>query len=302
MSLKLTAGLILLLLIKPVYMLIKEKQIKLIFVYIIMGIIVIFPWIARTVIISGYLLYPFPAIDIFNVDWKIPAEIAATDAAEIKTWGRGLNNAALADMPVTQWFAGWFNTMLPAIGKLMIVADVICIVMFLVFIISGLIKNKKDLEDKALYWENMLVLFAVLVSYLFWQLQAPLLRYGYAYVLLLIVLTAGTIKNVISKRINNTKLLNLSNKMVSAGLVLFIAAKTISLAGYVYSVSDKPFYVKQQDYGNYQLESYDVEDVTFYYPLEGDRVGYDNFPAIPRKTEIIFRDKDIKDGFMSVIE
>lgn len=301
-SLKLTAGLILLLLIKPAYMLIMEKKIKQIFVYIIMGIIVIFPWIARTVIISGYLLYPFPAIDIFNVDWKIPAEIAKIDAAEIKTWGRGLNNAALADMPVTQWFAGWFNTMLPTIGKLMIIADIICIVIFFVFIISGLIKNKKDLEDKALYWENMLVLCAVLVSYLFWQLQAPLLRYGYAYVLLLIVLTAGAIKNVISKRINNIKLLNLSNKMVSAALLLFITAKTISLAGYVYSVSDKPFYVKQQEYGSYQLESYDVEGITFYYPLEGDRVGYDSFPAIPRKTEIVFRDKNINGGFRPEME
>ena len=84
-TLKLTAGFILLLVIKPAYMLIKEKRWKNILLYIFMGILVIAPWLIRNVIISGYLLYPFPELDIFNVDWKIPAEMAAIDAAEIKT-------------------------------------------------------------------------------------------------------------------------------------------------------------------------------------------------------------------------
>ena len=80
------------------------------------------PWIARTAVISGYLLYPFPALDILDVDWKIDAAAAALDAAEIKTWGRGLNNAALVDMPVSEWFQNWFAT-LPATGKLFVLAD-----------------------------------------------------------------------------------------------------------------------------------------------------------------------------------
>ena len=301
-SLKLTAGLILLLLIKPAYMLIKEKQIKAIFMYIFMGIIVIFPWIARTVIISGYLLYPFPDIDIFNVDWKIPAELAALDAAEIKTWGRGLNNAALVDMPVSQWFAGWFNTMLPTIGKIFILADFMCIAIFIVLVIVSIVNRKKDKADKSVCWEYILVLLSVLVSYLFWQLQAPLLRYGYVYVLLTIVITIGIIKTMLSESINSIKLLKLSNMMVIICIIILAAAKTASLAGYMYSVSDKPHYVKQQDYGIYPLENYEVDGVTFYYPKSGDRAGYEYFPAVPRKTEIIFRGVDITEGFKPVVK
>ena len=57
-SLKLTAGLVLILLVKPAYMLIKEKRVKEILIYLSMGLIVILPWVIRNVIISGYLVYP----------------------------------------------------------------------------------------------------------------------------------------------------------------------------------------------------------------------------------------------------
>ena len=107
-SLKLTAGLILILVIKPAFMLIREKRWKEIFLYISMGIVVIAPWIIRTVMISGYVIYPFPALDLLNVDWKIPAETAISDAAEIKTWGRAIYDASKVELPIQDWFPNWF--------------------------------------------------------------------------------------------------------------------------------------------------------------------------------------------------
>ena len=185
-SLKLTAGLILILVLKPAIMLIRQKRWKEIILYLCMGIGVITPWLIRTVWISGYLLYPFPALDIFAVDWKIPAQAAALDAAEIKTWGRGLNNAALVNMPMTEWFPQWFQTMLPKLGKLFIIADIISIILGFPMLIIALFRRKADkIKDIGLVW------LAIAASYLFWQLSAPLLRYGYAYILLLIALTGG---------------------------------------------------------------------------------------------------------------
>jgi len=31
------------------------------------------PWIARSVMLSGYPVYPYPQLDLFQVDWKVPA-------------------------------------------------------------------------------------------------------------------------------------------------------------------------------------------------------------------------------------
>ena len=56
LTLKLTAGLVLLLLIKPAYLLIKEKRVREIILYLCMGLVVAIPWFARTVVISGWLV------------------------------------------------------------------------------------------------------------------------------------------------------------------------------------------------------------------------------------------------------
>lgn len=290
-TLKLTAGCILLLVLKPAVRLLKEKRGKEIAVYLALGVLVLAPWMIRTALISGYLLYPFPALDVLNVDWKIPVETAARDAAEIKTWGRGLNDAALVDMPVAEWFPKWFSTMLPAIGKLMISADFVCVAVFIGLSLSALIRRRKggDREGKQ-EWDALLVLAGMVLSFVFWQLSAPLLRYGYAYVLLVIVLTAG----ILYRKWNIPKA---ADRILLVLLLGFFAVKTLSLARYAWSVSDEPYYLAQQDYGAYELESYEVDGVRFYYPVSGDRVGYEPFPAIPVKKEIRFRGAGIRNGF-----
>lgn len=295
-TLKLTAGLILILLIKPASMLICEKKWKDIGIYLLMGVVTLFPWMARTVIISGYLLYPFPALDIFNVDWKIDAAAAALDAAEIKTWGRGLENAALVDLPVSEWITNWFQNTLPGIGKLLIVADVLCLLLMVVLIIRFLRNRDRD----PLYNGQLLVLITVAVSYLFWQLSAPLLRYGYAYVLLVVMITAGIVYDLFVKFMEKRQkfqILKTIRVLGAALLVLFCAAKTVSFARYVQDEAAKDAYVWQQDYGKYELESYEVNGITFYYPVSGDRTGYDSFPSLPRQTQICFRGQGIADGF-----
>lgn len=279
-SLKLTAGLILLLVLKPAVVLLKEKRWKEIAVYLVLGMVVVAPWMIRTVVISGWLLYPFPQLDLFNVDWKISAEKAAVDAAEIKTWGRALYDASLVDMPVTQWFPGWFSSTLPATGKLLVLADIACIPVFVAMAVVTFLKKK---------WQNLdylLVLSAVLCSYLFWQFSAPLLRYGYAYVLLLVVLTAGWL-------LERGK----AARVLYVLLLCYAAYKLCMLAGYIGTTWREPRYFWQSGYGSYELEAYEINGETFYYPLSGDRTGYDFFPAAPTRAEIQFRGETIQEGF-----
>lgn len=291
-TLKLTAGCILLLVLKPAIDLIKEKKGKEIVVYLAMGVLVLLPWLIRTALISGYLLYPFPALDVLPVDWKIPVEAAVRDAAEIKTWGRGLNNAALVNMPVTEWFPHWFLTMLPTLGKIFILADFVCVAVFFIILAWTLIRHGKN-KDKAGEWDELLALACMILSFLFWQLSAPLLRYGYAYVLLVITLTAG----IVYQRM---KVPAVVQRLCGVLILAFVAVKALTLAKYAWSVSGDPYYVAQQKYGTYELDSFEVNDVRFYYPVSGDRVGYEAFPAIPLKKEIRFRGDGLEDGFRGI--
>lgn len=284
-SLKLTAGLILILVIKPAYMLIRDRRWKEIAVYISMGIVVIVPWLVRTVLISGYLLYPFPALDLFDVDWKIPVAAATLDAAEIKTWGRAIYDASKVAIPIQEWFPNWFHTTLSGTEKLLILADVGALLVLVgVAIVIWIRKRWEELDF-------LLVMAAVTASYLFWQISAPLMRYGYSHVLLLVVLTAG---DLLQRFMRNRKRLC---QMFYALVILVGIAKLVPLGAYTVSVGAQPFYLTQKDYGKYESASYEIEGVSFYYPVEGDRIGYEAFPSSTTKREIEFRGEDIREGF-----
>ena len=86
-SIKLSAAMIVLLALVPAARLIREKKWNEIGVYMIYGVIMILPFLVRNVIISGYLIYPYPELDLFHLDWKMPAYTLVYDRNEIKVWG-----------------------------------------------------------------------------------------------------------------------------------------------------------------------------------------------------------------------
>lgn len=280
-TLKLTAGLILILLIKPAYMLIKKKSWKEISIYLAIGGIVAIPWFARTVIISGWLIYPFPALDLFCADWKMNGDLAALDAAQIKAWGRALYNVTLLDTSLKEWFPNWFETTLSFTEKILIMGNIISCFIFVIMAIWNLLKRKRELLD------DTLVIGAVIASYLFWQISAPLMRYGYAYVLLVDFLLAGWIINRILK-----------TKIIYYLILLFGIYKVFALGEEISKTYFfKECYIYQEDYGVFEMEAYEIEGYTFYVPVEGALQGYDYFPSSPVKADITLRGKGLEDGF-----
>lgn len=283
LTLKLTAGLILLLLAKPVVFLLKNKKWKDIAIYLVMGLIVAIPWMARSVIISGYLIYPLQAVDLFNVDWKIPDEILQADVANIKTWGRALYNMYAVNVPIYEWFPNWFNTTLLSTEKLLILACILAFVIVIVAAIVILIKKK---------WEHLdilLVLVTVACSYLYWQNSAPLMRYGYAYVLLLVALTAGWIISFFTAKV--------FDRIIRIAIILLGIYKMIWFVQYSWSCAALPYYIWQQDYEVFELQENNVDGQIIYTPVYNDRTGYYSFPSVPHVNGLKLRGEDFKDGF-----
>ena len=278
-TIKLTAGLILVILWKPAVCLIKEKKWKDIGIYIVMGLLVVVPWLIRTVVISGWLLYPFSALDLFMVDWKVSKEVVDFDSACVKAWGKGISSAN-ADAPLREWFPGWFSTSLSGTEKLLILADFACIPVTLIMGLMAGVKKKKE------WGEYFLVLLAMSASFLFWLNSAPLMRYGYSHVLLLVFITAGVI-------LQKFKI----NYLVFFVICVYGVYKLFTQVDYIRGSSYAPYYVWQQDYNTYLLNTYQIDGITFYYPAEGDRTGYESFPAAPDGNAIRLRGDGLKDGF-----
>lgn len=295
LTLKLTAGLILILVCKPAYELIKEKRVKEIFLYLITGIVVAAGWMTRTVIISGWLLYPFTALDLFSVDWKMDGHMIDLDAMQIKVWGRALYNVLLIDVPFVEWFPNWFSTTLSAMEKLLIVGDAAALIVTIFGAVCTFVKKQ---------WQQLqmlLVIATMAACYIFWQMSAPLMRYGYAYVLLLLFVTVGwSIQNIFTK---DSVYKKIWNRTIYTVFLLYGCYKVYILADYIYDTSYAQYYVWQEDYGEYEMDSWEQNGVTFYYSVYGDRTGYKYFPSTGAKVEgLEFRGETLKEGFKKILD
>jgi len=69
------------------YCMAKGRNYKTITILFTISLFILIPWLIRNVIISGYLVFPISAIDLFNFDWKVPHEVAVKEKEYIFTVG-----------------------------------------------------------------------------------------------------------------------------------------------------------------------------------------------------------------------
>ena len=183
-TLKLSAGPIVLLTVYPAFYLIKDRQYRQIALYLTLGIIVCLPFLIRNVIISGWLLYPFPAIDLFSVDWKMPVEYVTMDSATIKVWARCLYDDSLIDMPMREWIPIWWSSQ-ARYAQMLIYCNVLAICLDCVILLHRLIKKEKINM-------NLILLNTVaIICSAAWFILAPFIRYGLAFLLATPMLAVG---------------------------------------------------------------------------------------------------------------
>ena len=134
---------------------------RLFFISGILFLIVLLPFFLRNVIISGYLIYPFPKIDFFAVDWKIPAETALFDIDYINAWAkvpRAEVDEVLA-MSFHEWFPlWWYKKSLPF--KLILLGTLFSIVPAVYLLVR---RN----------WHGFFLLFVIWINLIFWFITAP---------------------------------------------------------------------------------------------------------------------------------
>lgn len=298
MTVKLSAALILILVIHPAYYILKEKRWREIILYLFLGVITALPYFIRNVIISGWLVYPFTQIDLFEVPWKIPKGLADYDAREIQVWGRGYTDVTQFDRSVFEWLPDWFRALAGSDKLLVLVAGSSVAIL----IVYGLVLLWKRTTVPARQWQLLLVQMTVAGSFLFWLGTSPLIRYGCVYVYLTSAVVLGGIYDVVIN--HNCRAGNKWRYVVSrlciASVALLVAYKLLALGGEIIRSYSNDYWLTQKYYENYEVIPYELEGVTFYYPARGDQVGYESFPSSPAVAQIGFLGEDIADGFYSL--
>ena len=292
---KLSAGCLVILALYPFVKLLRRRQWKSIFIYIFCGVLVLAPWLIRNVLISGWLLYPFTALDLFHVDWKIPAEYVQHDSDQIKVWGRCLYDVARIDESPLSWFPVWWaekrrEEMMLLIGNVIALAGLALGGVYTVFV-----------RREKLPWDKMMLYVAILCSIAGWFLTAPFIRYGLAFLLLLPCMVIGEWIRPI--RMGPVRILS-GFGCVGVFLCLGMFWDYYVLFNLVWIKQNmgSRYYVVQQDYDLPEVYPYEIEGgLTVYIPKQGENISYYAFPGDAYQSmaeRVKMRGENIRDGFI----
>lgn len=311
-TIKFSVAVLLLLVIKPAVMLIKEKQYKNISIYLLSGFLTALPFFIRNVLISGWLVYPFAGIDLFSVDWKVPKGQVQYDATEIGVYGKGITDVTKWDTPFSQWCPAWFVGLKP-LEKLLVIMTVAALVVGAVYLLYLLIAECKSVKRKSRVsagckpiWNtafDFALVFAVLsVSALFWFFQAPLVRYGYAYITALPLITFGYFICRMAETEKVRRLGRYPHIIFCIVLAGFFLTRVKGFADDILRTWKEPYYVAQMDYIDGEATTRIVDGVMFYVPTENGQIGYNKFPSSLLVQPIELRGERIEDGFRQITE
>ena len=284
-SFKLSVALIVLIVIYPAYMLIKDKNWKLIIKLISLGVVLTLPFLIRNIIISGYIVYPFPKLDLFSFDWKMNKYVCLWDAKEVKSWGQGVCDAYLSPT-FREWFEIWINRQSNA-NKCLFFASIIISVLLVVISIVNYIKEK-DLRKPVLS-------VTVLGMLIYWFAGAPLMRYGIVFTIIPVLIFVGLLFSMLQSRLKKITIISTLFIICIMGIRIFpfvshVINFRISSDIVYYQVGHEPF----------EFTKAELEGVDIYIPENGDRIGNRAFPSTPyiNNLELIeLRGNDLSDGF-----
>ena len=288
-SIKLTVGCLILIVIKPAIAMIKEKRIKDIITSIMAGIIILLPYFIRNYIICGWLIYPFTKIDIFNPDWKLPMRHVQADADEIKVWGRGMGQiGGQVTDSIKVWLPHWWEYM-SVPNRLIVASAIIVLSVYLVYrvcrFISEVIRHgiKKTATEVVIdNIDRYIFEAALLFSLLYWFFESPLFRYGVCYIFIAMFYAIG---DMLGEAWNKSVIIKVAVVLICVLTMIPFTNGIIEYFKWNYECilyySDYEYFVMQEDYPRVEYGTTEINGVTFYYPKEElGQIGYHMFPAL----------------------
>ncbi len=272
--------------------------------------------IARSVILSGYPVYPLPQLDFFHVDWKMPAQVLVSE----KNYVASMARARFAE-PGRLLSGGMGGCIIPWIGaflKTPVGIGAICSMASL--ILSGWFFRSVTVGHFRKFWKVHVTLIA---GILYWFLMAPDVRFGYGFLTAWEILCISTgvmaLGNAFKGHVRDCRLGNVSWALVLVAAFALIAAFTVPrknpgdsfgkgmlfsnyysrfLAEVATGVQDCRFLIFQDPYPPVDMKLFHLGDMPLWRVSTGMRCWDARLPSSPflyRRIEP--RGRDLSSGF-----
>lgn len=222
-TIKINAFPILLLAIPALGLLFTKGQKKSTWILISLLAAILLPLLIRNVILTGYLVFPGPAIDLFHFDWRVPENIVVEESKAIHWFAAipHMDQAEFYSLPASKWIPIWFANQVPRHKAILSAVLGLPVILAVLLVLKG--------------WRNYLVskksiLFPLVVSYLgivFWFLAAPAFRFGYGFLLAAVLIQVSMIVEFLLKMVNWTQ--TILKIAIYPGMIGIMVLSTISL-------------------------------------------------------------------------
>jgi hypothetical protein len=145
------------------------------------GVVVLLPWFTRNIILSGYLIYPFPSLDLFSFDWKIPVQKVIVEKEWVKSFARmaSYDWVRVSRLSFGEWFPAWFWRQWWIDKVIFIIASGSPVLVLLNMAVRKGRASVKVLPVWSIAWLCMAV----------WFILAPAFRFGHGFIIACLLLT-----------------------------------------------------------------------------------------------------------------
>lgn len=263
---------------------IKKDVIKISFLIVGAAILIIVPFLIRNYYLSGYLIYPFPAIDLFNVDWKIPYTNVLETKSVIEAWARipVLSYHEVLEMKFSEWIFTWFKQM-NFYNKLLIGVNLFSLITFIIMLI------RKDFFLAATQ-------FIILINLAFWFIEAPDPRFAYGFIFIGFALTIGYLVKLLEKSKYSIKPQYYSLFLVCF-LLIIIGIRIMFPVG---TLKEPSLWIIPASFGKVEVQDLSTN---FHYkvPVNNQECFYTEIPCVTYKlNDVYLRGDKLSDGFKVV--
>jgi hypothetical protein len=253
-----------------------------------LGVVLVVPWLVRSVILSGYLVFPFSQIDLFPVDWKVPAVVAEAARQSIVGFARfGDDWRSAIGLPVTQWAPIWFEDVTLNRKLILWFTAGSPLVLF-----AGWLLNRVAVTRPYRFaWAVMYI------GSVFWFLSAPDIRFGYGFLIGASGLALAPAMQWLGQFDPSRWVTAL---VLLIGLILFQA---FTLWRSVETEAYPQAFLLQADYRPSSAEPCAIQGAVLYCRRPDAQCQYELFPCIPYpRPEVQLRGPTFQSGFRSPLE
>ncbi len=246
------------------------------FIYLSALVAIVVPWVIRTSILTGYLLYPLPAVDVLSVDWKVSHDVVAKAAQWIKDFAfDSLSRARQTahDLPFFAKWTTWFRYNLRIYDQLLVLALVVSPVL----VWWG---RKKEWARAGLLWPYALLWVGVA----FWLCTAPGGRFVYPYAMLAIAISWIVVLQPFAQKLWRLRIYFVVAAVISQalGIAIYVKLKRGFVdRGEVDLVSSSRWWLQPVGYPVAQYETITVPQSTVpWASIKPGRLGVAPFPYL----------------------